>query len=262
MALWGRSRSSILLPLLVISFYLFLYIPIIILIVFSFNKAATSYHWEGFSTIWYEQLFQSVEVWLAVRNSLIVALASGILSLTMAVLLVYYGSSMKRFFFLFYGGLSIPEVVFAVGLISFFSLFYFSLGFMTLIVGHTLLGLGYAVPLIQSRFAELEHHLEEASLDLGATRAQTFFRIILPLLSPALVSAALLNFVLSFDDFIIAFFCAGASTQTLPLYIFSVVRAGGSPMINALSTILLCVGSLFMLLIALLRTHKTLFFGK
>lgn len=253
------SRSQYLLHIVTALLYLFLYIPIIVLIIFSFNKAATSYQWEGFSTTWYKQLFESTEVWHALSNSLIVASVSVFLSVLMAVALVYYGSHLSRWFFLFYGSLAIPEVVLAVGLLGFFSIFSFSLGFVTLITGHTLLGLGYAIPIIQARFAELERHLSEASLDLGATRAQTFFRIMLPLLSPAILAAALLVFVLSFDDFVIAFFTAGASSETLPLYIFSVVRAGESLMINALSTLLLCFGSICMLLIALLRGQKDSF---
>lgn len=256
-----RSWTQLILPAFMIALFFFLYLPIVILIIFSFNKAGSSYHWEGFSGTWYVQLFQSIEVWHALKNSLIIAISAVVLSITMAVALTYFGNRMARFNFLFYGTLGVPEVVMAVGLIGFFSLFFLSFGFLTLIVGHTLLGLGYAVPMIHARFNELDRLLEEASLDLGASRLQTFFWITLPLLSPAIVAAALLIFVLSFDDFVIAFFCAGASTQTLPLYIFSIVRIGGSPMINALSTLLLCFSSLLILIIALLRVRKHISFS-
>jgi len=243
------------------AFFLFLYIPIVVLVIFSFNESPTLYQWGGFSTHWYAELFQSAEVWQALRNSLYVASFATFLSVTMSLLLVYFGSNLRRFFPLFYGSLVIPEVVLAVGLLGFFSLFTVMLGFSTLIVGHTLLGLGYAVPIVSSRYDELEKHLTEASLDLGASYVQTFFRIILPLLVPALVAAAILVFVISLDDFMIAFFCAGGTTQTLPLYIFSVVRAGGSPMLNALSTVLLCFGSMLIMLIAALRMRKIFMFG-
>lgn len=256
-----KSWKKLALPAFMVCLFLFLYIPIIVLVIFSFNKTGSSYRWEGFSTTWYVQLFQSIEVWQALKNSLIIAISAVILSLTMAVALTYFGRRVNSINFWFYGTLAIPEVVMAVGLIGFFSLLFLSFGYLTLIVGHTLLGLGYAVPMVQARFNELDKFLEEASLDLGATRLQTFFRITLPLLSPALVAAALLIFVISFDDFIIAFFCAGASTQTLPLYIFSVVRIGGSPMINALSTLLLCFSSLLILIIALLRVRKNISFS-
>jgi len=257
----AKTWKQLVLPTFMVALFFFLYLPIVILIIFSFNKAGSSYHWEGFSGIWYVQLFHSIEVWHALENSLVIAISAVVLSLTMAVALTYFGRRMARFNFLFYGTLAIPEVVMAVGLIGFFSLFFLSFGYLTLIVGHTLLGLGYAVPMIQARFNELDKLLEEASLDLGASRLQTFFWITLPLLSPAIVAAALLIFVISFDDFVIAFFCAGASTQTLPLYIFSIVRIGGSPMINALSTLLLCFSSLLILIIALLRVRKNISLG-
>lgn len=258
-----RSLSGTFLPIFVACFFLFLYIPIIILIVFSFNASSGTHELSSFSFKWYRELFKSPEVWAALINSLIVACSSVILSISMAVLLVYYsGPQMRRFFGLFYGSLLVPEIVLAVGMLGFFSLLGVYLGFATLIVGHTLLGLGYAVPLINGRYSELERQLSEASLDLGATRTQTFFRIILPLLRPAVLSAAILIFVISLDDFLIAFFCAGPQSQTLPLYIFSVIRSGGSPLVNALSTVLIAVGSLLVMLMALLQTRKNIsFFG-
>jgi spermidine/putrescine transport system permease protein len=249
------------LPFFVATFFLFLYIPIVVLVIFSFNASTLPYKWGGFTTEWYRQLFASKEAWSALNNSLIVACTSVLLSVTMSILLVYYGSEKySRFFPIFYGTLVIPEIVLAVGILGFFSLFSVTLGFSTLIVGHTLIGLGYAVPIIHSRFSELEKHLIEASLDLGATRTQTFFRIILPLLVPAIFAASLLIFVLSLDDFLIAFFCAGAETQTLPLYIFSVVRSGGSPIVNALSTIIILSGSVLILFIAMLQARKVISF--
>jgi spermidine/putrescine transport system permease protein len=229
----------------------------VVLVVYSFNASPVPYEWKGFTTVWYRQLFASKEVWKTLSNSLIVSTASVVLSVTMAVLLVYYGfEKFNRFFAMFYGTLVVPEIVVAVGLLGFFSLFSLPLGLSTLIAGHTLLGLGYAVPIIHSRFCELEKHLIEASLDLGATQAQTFFRVILPLLAPSVVAAGLLVFVISLDDFLVAFFCAGAETQTLPLYIFSVVRSGGSPMVNALSTIMIFIGSLLVSFMALLQARK------
>ncbi|HML19550.1 MAG TPA: ABC transporter permease [Candidatus Dependentiae bacterium] len=251
------NMKSFCLPLFVTLFFLFLYVPIIVLILYSFNASTMPYEWKGFTTMWYKQLFASKEAWQALSNSLIVSTASVFLSVTMAVLVVYNGfEKFNRFFVMFYGTLVVPEIVLAVGLLGFFSLFSVSLGLATLIAGHTLLGLGYAVPIIYSRFCELERHLTEASLDLGATRSQTFFRVILPLLMPSVFAASLLVFVISLDDFLIAFFCAGAETQTLPLYIFSVVRSGGSPMVNALSTIMIFVGALIVSFIALLQARK------
>jgi len=130
------------------------------------------------------------------------------------------------------------------------------LGTTTLIVGHTLLGLGYVIPILHARFVELDISLIEASYDLGATQKQTFFSIVLPLLRPALIASGLLVFIISLDDFIISFFCAGASIQTLPLYIFALIRTGASPMVNALSTILLIVSSLLVFLFSFLQIKK------
>jgi spermidine/putrescine transport system permease protein len=247
------------LPIVVASFYLFLYIPIFVLIVFSFNNNAFTYSWLGFTTEWYSDLFASTEVWHALKNSLLIAMSSVALSLTLGSVLVFFGSRaiVKRLLLLFYGSLAMPEIVLAVGLLSLFSFFAVPLGAITLIVGHTLLGLGYVVPIVHARFIELDVSLIEASYDLGATKRQTFFSVVLPLLAPALVAAGLLVFIISLDDFIISFFCAGASVQTLPLYIFAVIRTGASPMVNALSTLMLLVSSFLVLLFSFLHIHKS-----
>jgi spermidine/putrescine transport system permease protein len=247
-----------LLPFCALVVYMFLYVPIIILVIYSFNDSNVPYIWEGFSLRWYKELFSSVAIMQALKNSLIVASASVTLSLLMGVLFVYYGAKarLNRFLVLFYGNLAAPEIVVAVGLLSFFSLFSIPLGLTTLIVGHTLIGLGYVIPIVQTRFAELDKRYTEASLDLGATQHQTFMRIILPLLFPALFAAGLLVFILSLDDFIISFFTAGGSTQTLPLYIFSMVRSGATPVVNALSTLMLLVSSIAVIVFSLLHIKK------
>ncbi|HZW61978.1 MAG TPA: ABC transporter permease [Candidatus Babeliales bacterium] len=238
--------------------YLFLYVPIIVLVLFSFNDSTFPYIWKGFTLRWYSELWHSHEVWNAISNSLIVAFSSVVLSITMGILAVLYGSRnrLAQLLVLFYGTLAIPEIVVAVGLLSFFSFFSIPFGLTTLIAAHTLLGLGYVVPLIYGRYRELDYALTEASMDLGATRAQTFYRIIIPLLAPALLASALLVFVISLDDFIISFFCSGASTQTLPMYIFSMIRSGTTPVVNALSTGLLVVSSFLVLLFSSLNIKK------
>jgi len=251
----NHSLSRFMLPLVAFLTYLFLYIPIGILILFSFNAGSTPYHWGGFTLQWYKVLFQSSEVWFALKNTLIIALSSVFLSLVMGVCYVYWsvGTYLQRLLGLFYTSVALPEIVMAVGLLSFFSFFSVPLGLTTLIAGHTLLGLGFVIPIIQTRFAELDYTLTEASLDLGATNTQTFFKIILPLLSPALVAGGLLVFILSLDDFLISFFCSGTSTQTLSLYIFAMIRLGASSMINALSTLMLIISSALVLIFCSLK---------
>lgn len=253
-----RSSSYYILTACVAAAYVFLYMPIIILILFSFNNSLFPYEWKGFTLRWYAALWESTEVWDALKNSVIVALSAVFLSVTLGVSVVYYSSRswLARLLILFYGTLAVPEIVIAAGLLSVFIGMYVPLGLTTLIVAHTLIGLGYVIPLVHTRFAELNYALTEASLDLGATRTQTFFAVILPLLSPVIIAASLLVFIISLDDFLIAFFCSGATTQTLPMYIFSMIRSGATPTVNALSTLLLLISSLLVMIFSSLNVKK------
>jgi spermidine/putrescine transport system permease protein len=247
-------------PFVVLALFLFLYIPILVMVLFSFSASEFTLQWSSFSLRWYHELFASAEIWDALSNSLIVAFSAVALSLTMGVLLVFYSAQSRFFnkaFLLFYGNLAIPEIVLAVGLLSFIVFVSAPLGLSSLIAGHTLIGLGYVVPIIYSRFIELDDRYTEASLDLGATQGQTLIKVILPLLWPALVAAALLVFIISLDDFVLSFFCAGASTQTLPMYIFSMIRSGASPVVSALSTVLLVVSSILVLIFSSLQIKKS-----
>jgi len=233
------------LPFLVCGVYLILYLPVIVLIIFSFNDAQMTYNWHGFTTHWYKELFVSQEIWLVLKHSLIVAFASTMLSLLFGVMVVYgLKERLDRFASLFYIPLLVPEIVLSVGFLYLFSFLKVPLGLPTLIVAHTLLGLAFTVPLIHARFAEMRIDVVEASMDLGASEWQTFARVVLPFLSPGLVAAGLLAWIVSFDDFLVAFFCAGSSSQTLPLYIYAMVRVGVSPVINALSVLMLFVSCL------------------
>lgn len=238
--------------------FIFIYLPIMVLIVFSFNKVAFPYRWVGFSLQWYHELFRSPEIWVALKNSLFVAISSAFLSLSMGLLFLFYGArtALKKLTPLFYANLIVPEIFLAVGLLSVFTCIGLPRGLGTLIVAHTILGMSFAIPILATRFAELEASMVEASLDLGATLTQTFFRVIIPLMRPALVAAGLLVFIISFDDYIIAFFCTSATVQTLPLYIFAMVRTGVSPVINALSAGLLLFSSLLVMIVYFLRLGK------
>ncbi|HVX00787.1 MAG TPA: ABC transporter permease [Candidatus Babeliaceae bacterium] len=243
----------------VVGTYLFLYIPIIVLVIFSFNKAALPAPWLGFSLQWYQELWNSTHIWQALYTSLTVSICATFLSLLMTVLLVFYDmqvGSIERFLAIFYANLIVPEVVLAVGLMSFFSFFSIPLGVPTLIISHTVLGLGFAMPIVYGRFKELDYRLTEASLDLGATYGQTFFKVTMPLLKPSLFAAGLLVFIISFDDFVLSYFCAGSSAQTLSLYILSMLRSGLSPVVNALSTVLLCFSSILVILYCSLNARN------
>lgn len=256
-----QAIGSLALPFMVSAAFLFIYMPILVLIVFSFNEVAFPYRWSGFTLKWYYQLFASPEIWPVVKNSLIVASSATILSLVMGIFMIFYSaqSKLRSWYPIFYANVVFPEVVVSVGLLSFFVLFSVPFSLLTLIAGHTVLGLGFVVPILSTRFAELDKSIIEASLDLGATINQTFYRVIIPMMMPAIIAAGLLVFVISFDDFLIAFFCAGSSSQTLPLYIFSMIRSGISPTINALSVILILLSSLFVLIFCSLKSKIRIF---
>jgi spermidine/putrescine transport system permease protein len=254
----GKINSLIFISL----FYLFLWVPILILLIFSFNVESFPSPWTGFTLKWYKELIDSVYLWKAFGNSLLVACCSTIISVCMGICLIFYGTRGGRvgsFLTIFYGNIVIPETVLAVSLLGFFSLFSISLGFTTLIVGHTVLGLGFVIPIVYARYQELDYRLTEASLVLGATPTQTFYKVILPLLKPALITSALLVFIISFDDFILTYFCAGSSVQTLSLYILSMLRSGVSPVVNALSSVLLCISSILVLIFFHLKTRARIF---
>jgi spermidine/putrescine transport system permease protein len=247
-----------LLPLFAGLVYAFLYMPIMVLILYSFNQGGFPDAWQGFSFRWYHELFHSEEIWHAFSNSIIIALSSATLSVTMSVLLVH-GMRRARYNIvpLFYVNALLPDIVLAVGMLALFSYLMVPLGLTTIIAGHTLLGLGFAMPVIKTRYDELDKSLIEASLDLGASMRYTFWHVIVPFLYPALLVGFLLSMIISFDDFLVAFFCSGSGVQTLSLYIFSMIRSGISPIVNALSTLLL-VTSCIMLIVMMMFQKNVL----
>jgi spermidine/putrescine transport system permease protein len=242
-------------PLVVGLAYLFLYLPIFVLVLFSFNDASFSLNWSGFSFRWYIKLIHSPEILDALEVSLIVALVTTFLSVVIGTCFVVASKWSRANFLsnLFYTNILLPEIVLAIGILSIFTFFQIPLGYGSLIAGHTLLGLGFVIPIVKARFAELDPILTEASLDLGATYFQTFRKVIIPLLMPALVASSLLVFTLSLDDFLISLFCSGPTVQTLSVYVYSMIRTGVDPMINAISTCFLIVSSLIVLLLCFFK---------
>jgi spermidine/putrescine transport system permease protein len=254
-----KTKGSRILHLLFICLtYCFLYLPIVILLVFSFNSARFPSPWTSFSWQWYEELFQASSLWHAFFNSLYVATSSTFLSLALGVSLIFYLSQenkIQKYLSLYYGNLVVPETVLAVALLGFFTLTSIPLGLITLILAHTILGLGFVIPILYARYAELDKKMTEASLVLGATPKQTFLKVILPLLRPSIIATGLLIFIISFDDFILSYFCAGSSSQTLSLYILSMLRTGVSPVVNALSAVLFVLSSTLALIFFSLKTR-------
>jgi spermidine/putrescine transport system permease protein len=227
--------------LLVAGVYLFLYIPIIILIVFSFNKGTFPTHWLGYTTAWYKTVLASHEVRDALYNSLIVAFSAVFFSVIFGSLYVFYGASarLNRYGSFFYVTLAVPEIVLAAGFVSALYALHISPGLTTLIVVHTVLGFSYVIPIIRARHQLLDKQLLEASYDLGATRLQTMYHVVLPFLFPSIMAASLLVFIISFDDFILSYFCAGSGMQTLPVYLFALIVAGATPTVNVISTLMI-----------------------
>lgn len=233
---------------LICSVYLFMYIPLIVLIVNSFNGADLASAWDGFTTNWYKELFRSPEIAHAVWNSFFVGLASTLISVALGTMFVL--GTMRRHVrfsdFLFYPNIFTPDIVLAIAVLSFFKFLGLTCGFTSLIIGHTAIGLVFVIPIIRTRIEELDKDLIEASLDLGANYLYTTKRIILPLLMPAIITSAFMAFTISIDDFFISFFCAGNEIETLSLYIFSHLRTQSSPVLSALSTCMIVI-SMFML---------------
>ncbi|MBM3201458.1 MAG: ABC transporter permease [Chlamydiae bacterium] len=239
------------LPLFVLMIYLFLYAPIIILVLFSFNSKSFPAPWHSFTLHWYRELFQCTELWQSLRNSLLVASTATCTSLFLGVCLIFFQSSggrVKKFIPLFYGSLVIPETILAVGLISYFAILHIPLGLVTLMISHTVIGLGFSIPVLFVRYFQLDPRLKEASLVLGASPMQTFFRITLPLLRPTIIACGLLTFVISFDDFVLSYFCSGTAVQTLSIYLVNSLRFGISPVVNALSVLLLVLTTILALI--------------
>jgi len=242
--------------------YIFLYLPIIILILFSFNNAEFPISWQSFTLKWYIDLFSTKIIWQTFYNSFLVSILSTFITILMTLAIIYYSATISyvdKIILIFYGNVIIPEIVLSVGLLTFFSFLSINLNLVTLTIAHTILSIGLMVPIVYNRFKQIDKRLIEASLDLGASENKTFFKIILPLIRPSITATGLLVFILSFDDFLLSFFCSGSESQTLSLYIFSMLKTGISPVVNALSTILLALSSLLVLIFCKLNNHTEIF---
>ncbi|MBP0000153.1 MAG: ABC transporter permease [Cyanobacteria bacterium SID2] len=238
--------------------FAFMYLPIAVLAVYSVNDSAYSAAWEGFTLNWYARLLQDARIFSALRNSLTVALSavgvSAVLGTLMAVGLARYRFLGKKLYLgISYLPLIVPDIAIAVATLVFLAAVGFSLSLWTIVAAHIVFCLAYIAIVVSTRLADLDANLEEAALDLGATPIQAFLKVLLPQLMPGIVSGCLLAFVLSLDDFLIASFTAGAGATTLPMEIFSRIRTGVKPDINALSVILILVSGLLAFVAEYLR---------
>lgn len=224
--------------------FFFMYLPILVLAFYSFNESRYSASWEGFTLKWYFTLFQDEAILKALKNSLIVGF-SAILIAAMIGTLMAVGLSRYRFrgkslyLGVSYLPLIIPDIAIAVATLVFLAAVQINLSIWTIIAAHIVFCLAYIGLVVSTRLSDLDPHLEEAALDLGATPVQSFIQVLLPQLMPGIVSGCLLAFVLSLDDLLIASFTSGGGAVTLPMEIFGRIRTGVKPDINALSVVLI-----------------------
>jgi spermidine/putrescine transport system permease protein len=226
---------------------LFFYLPILILIVQSFNASRFGGAWQGFSFKWYVRLFHEPAIWEAARNTLLIALivtfASLVLGTTSALALHRFAKSrLQRFHYtLIYTPLIVPEILMGISLLMAFVAAGFRLGMITIVLAHVTFCISYVALVVLGRLQDFDFTIVEAARDLGANGWTAARRVLLPMLAPGLAAAGLIAFTLSVDDFVITFFVAGPGATTLPIRVYSMIKHGATPLINALSTLLLLV---------------------
>jgi len=222
--------------------YAYIYVPILILMVFSFNTMKLNIRWEGFTTRWYGVLFNDQQVILATRNTLIIAVISTLVATilgTMAALALHryrfpgYGASET----MMYVPIVIPEVIMGISMLVLFVMLNFTLGLVTITLAHIAFNIPFVALVVRARLHGYDNAIDEAAMDLGANEVTTFWRVTLPTIMPGVLSGAMLAFTLSLDDYVITYFTAGPGSTTLPLRVFSMVRFMVTPEVNALSTI-------------------------
>lgn len=227
--------------------FAFLYIPMIILVIFSFNESKLVTVWAGFSTRWYGELLQNEAflsaAWVTLKVAVFSSTLATILGTMAAYVLVRGGRFLGRTLFsgMIYAPLVMPEVITGLSLLLLFIGIGLDRGVLTIVLAHTTFSMCYVSVVVSSRLVTFDRSLEEAALDLGCSSAEAFRLVTLPIIAPAVISGWLLAFTLSLDDLVIASFTSGPSATTLPIKIFSAVRLGVSPEINALSTIMIAV---------------------
>lgn len=227
-----------------IAVFIFLYVPILLLMINSFNDSKYGTVWVGFTMKWYYILFSEPDLWEALINSMIIAVSSTLTSLvigSLAAFTVYrYRSRLQNLHYgLIYAPLLLPDILLGISLLMLFVVWNIKLGLFTIYIAHTTFCISYVTMLMISKLQNFDYSMVEAANDLGAGTYDTFKKVIFPLITPGLVAAALLSFTLSIDDFVITFFVAGEGSTTLPLYIYSMIKYGSTPIINALSTLIL-----------------------
>ena len=248
------------LTIFAVGIFLFLYLPIFILVIYSFNANRVVGVWSGFTLDWYRTLFQDTAIGNAFRVSMWVAFWSTIVSTMLGTLAAFV---LERFNFrgkltfdaVLYLPIIIPDIVMALSTLLFFVILAVPLSRNTILIAHVAFNISFVAVVVRARLADMDSRLEEAAADLGADEWTTFRRITLPLLMPGIIAGALLAFTLSLDDFVITFFVSGPGSTTLPVRVYSMIKFGVTPEVNAISTLML-LGSTLLVVVSLVLQRR------
>ena len=241
MANLNRMRRPLGLWLVALFVYAFLYVPLIIVVVYSFNDSQLNAEWVGFTLDWYRKLFHNEEMLRAAGNSLMIALVASAASTLLGTMAGFamHRYKLKLLPLLVLTPIAIPEILVGVSLLIFFVMLNITLGLLSITLAHIAFCIGFVAIVVRSRLSGMDESLTEAARDCGATPMQAFRLVTLPLIMPGVVAGALMAFTLSIDDFVITFFTAGANASTLPLQIYSMIKIAVTPEVNAVSTLLM-----------------------
>lgn len=241
--------------------FIFLFLPIIVLFIYSFNTSKLNILFEGFTFKWYVELFKNKDLLEAFFNTLLV----GVISTSISTIIGTMGAiGLKKYNFkgkgfinsLLYIPVVIPEIVLGISLLSIYTLLKLELGMFTLILSHIAFSIPFVLISVRSSLENSDPHLEEAAKDLGASNMKTLWYVTLPTAYPGIKSGALLAFTLSLDDVVISYFTAGPGSNTLPLKLYSMIKTGVSPDVNALSSILLIVIVIILTISTIIQVKK------
>ncbi|AIY39866.1 Spermidine Putrescine ABC transporter permease component potC [Collimonas arenae] len=241
MAKLNAVRRPLGLWLVALFVYAFLYVPLIIVVVYSFNDSQLNAEWVGFTLDWYRKLFNDDEMLRAAGNSLMIALVASAVSTLLGTMAGFamHRYKLKLLPLLVLTPIAIPEILVGVSLLIFFVMLNITLGLVSITLAHIAFCIGFVAIVVRSRLSGMDESLTEAARDCGATPMQAFRLVTLPLIMPGVVAGALMAFTLSIDDFVITFFTAGANASTLPLQIYSMIKIAVTPEVNAVSTLLM-----------------------
>ncbi len=254
-----RSRLPYIITALTL---LFLYLPIIVMVINSFNASKFAGDWHGFSLRWYRRLLVDGQVWDALIHSVIVGISATVVSTILGTLAAFAlhqwkGKLQKFQWLMIYSPLLLPDILIGVALLIFFLILNFELGLFTIFLAHTTFCISYVTLVMLSKLQQFDFSLVEAALDLGAKPLQITRKVILPQILPGIIAAALLAFTLSIDDFVITFFVTGPGSTTLPIYVYGMIKYGSTALINALSTVILAVTIIFVIITQYLTKEES-----